>query len=275
MKTKTEEVKAEDKTEVKAEEKVVEDTTQTDSPKVEVPTTKEQTIQETEPQVTEDLPADKEEERRAFQEQRLEIKRLKEEKEARIKSESAFDVFRPKANPQSQSGPIRVEDFTDSYTGEIDWASYNREVNNALQGVKESARFEAQQTVQDTIDENNARTKYPDLFSDPETEQEIADRWFAAKMRGENPSISDIASRVAKRFGTAVSKAEKIGAEKILEEVSPKEQAALAAEGETSSSSRGQISDDEFEKLKQQSRGRGSEAEDAIVKRLKAVPYNK
>jgi hypothetical protein len=92
-------------------------------------------------------------------------------------------------------------------------------------------------------------------------------------MRGENPSISDIASRVAKRFGTAVSKAEKIGAEKILEEVSPKEQAALAAEGGTSSTTRNQISDDEFETLRRQSRGKDSSAEDAIAKRLKAVPY--
>ena len=267
MDTKTEEVKA--------VESVVEETTQTNPPQVEVPTTKEQTNQEakTDSQVTEDLPTDVDEQRRAFQEQRLEIKRLKEENEARVKNESAFDVFRPKAVPQAPNGPIRVEDYTDPYTGEVDWNKYNGAVNSTLQGVKEAARFEAQQTVQETIDENNARSKYPDLFADHETEQEIADRWFAAKMRGENPSISDIASRVAKRFGTAVSKAEKIGAEKILEEVSPKEQAALAAEGGTSSANRNQISDDEFETLRRQSRGKDGSAEDAIAKRLKAVPY--
>jgi len=261
--------------EVKAEESVVEETTQTNSPQVKAPITEEQTNQEAnlDSQVIDDLPADVQEQRRAFQEQRLEIKRLKEENEARAKSESAFDVFRPKATIQSQSYPIRVEDYKDPYTGEIDLDSYNRAVNIALQNVKESAKYEAQQTVQETLDENNARAKYPDLFADRETEQEIADRWFAAKMRGENPSVSDIASRVAKRFGSAVSKAEKIGAEKILEEVSPKEQAALAAEGGTSFSNRNQISDDEFEALRRQSRGKDSNAEDAIVKRLKAVPY--
>jgi len=270
----TEEVKTE---KVKAEEKVVEETTQTDSPKVEVPTTEEQTIQEakTDSQVTEDLPVDEEEQRRAFQAQRLEIKRLKEEKEARVKSESAFDVFRPKEAPVASSIPIRVEDFTDPYTGEVNWNAYNTAVNNTLQNVQKTARFEAQQTTQEIIDENNARSNYPDLFADRETEQEIADRWFAAKMRGENMSVSEIAKRVAKRFGSAVSKAEKIGAEKILEEVSPKEQAALAAEGETSTSSRQQLSDEEFERLKRQSRGKGSEAEDAIATRLKAVPYSK
>ena len=65
-------------------------------------------------------------------------------------------------------------------------------------------------------------------------------------MRGENPTVSEIAGRVAKRFGTAVSKAEKIGAEKILEEVYPKEQAALAAQGGTSTSNRNQISNEEY-----------------------------
>ncbi len=259
-----------------AEEKVVEETTQVAPPPTQVPSTEEQTNQEakTDSQVTEDLPVDAEEQRRAFQEQRLEIKRLKEENAARAKSESAFDVFRPKAVPQAPNAPIRVEDFKDPYTGELDLDRYNAAVNDTLQRVQQNARFEAQQTTNDTLDENKARTTYPELFADPETEQEIADRWFAAKMRGENPSVSDIASRVAKRFGSAVSKAEKIGAEKILEEVSPKEQAALAAEGGTSFTSRSQISNDEFETLRKQSRGTGSSAEDAIAQRLKGIPYN-
>jgi len=256
---------------IKAEEKAVEETTQTNSPQVEVPATEEQTSQVTDSQVTDELPAEVEEQRRAFQEQRLEIKRLKEEKEARVKSESAFDVFRPKAAPQPQSGPIRVEDYKDPYTGEVDWNKYDGAVNNALQRVQQTARFEAQQTTTDLLDEREARTKYPDLFADKDSEQDIADKWLAAKMRGENPSISDIADRVAKRFGTAVSKAEKVGAEKVLEQITPKEQAALAAEGETSATSKAQLSDAEFERLRVQSRGKGTDADDAIVKRLKAL----
>jgi hypothetical protein len=257
-----------------AEQKEVDVATQTSPPQVEAPPTEEQTNQvNTDSQVTDELPVDVEEQRRAFQEQRLEIKRLREEKEARAKSESAFDVFRPKAVPQTQSGPIRVEDYTDPYTGVLDTNRYNEAVNNKLQFAEQNARFTAQQTVQETLDENKAKDKYPELFADPETEQEIADRWFAARMRGENPSVFDIAGRVAKRFGTAVSKAEKIGAEKILEQVSPKEQAALAAEGGTSFTSRNQLSNDEFETLRRQSRGRDSSAEDAVAKRLKRIPY--
>jgi len=256
------------------EEKAADVTAQTSPPQVEAPLTEEQTSQETDSQVTDELPVDVEEQRRAFQEQRLEIKRLKEENEARAKSESAFKVFRPQA-PQAQSNPIRVEDFKDPYTGELDLDRYNGAVNNALLNAKQGARYEAQQAVEERLDEDKARTKYPELFADAETEQEIADRWFAARMRGENPTVSDIAGRVAKRFTTAVSKAEKIGAEKILEEVSPKEQASLAAEGGTSYSSRNQISDDEFERLKRQSRGRDSSAEEAIAKRLKGIPYEK
>lgn len=270
-----------DQTSVKAEEKVVENvTTQTDSPKVEEPTTEVQTTtvegvdQVSTSESTDDSPAGSEnwtaEQRRAFQEMRLENKRLKEQVQATTKKESAFNVFRPQTPPVSQPAQVRVEDYQDQLTGETNWTAYNQAVNTAIANASKQAEFVAQQTAQDIVDENNARTKYPELFNDQETEQEIADRWFAAKMRGENPSITQIAERVAKRYSRAVSKAEKIGAEKAFNELSEKEQAGLSASGQTSEPARQEASQEDIERLRVRSRGGD---DDAITARISKIPY--
>ena len=250
------------------------DTTQANPPQAEAQITQEQTIEESavSEQANDDLPASVEEQRRAFQEQRLEIKRLREEKEVREKSESAFAAFRPKAVPV-QNAPIRVEDYADPYTQEVDWTRYNNAVNARLQHA-ESVAYQASTTTADQIDEFQARQKHPDLFADRDLEQEIADKWFAAKMRGENVTISDVSDRLAKRFEKTVSKAEKIGAEKMLAEVTPKEQAALSASGLTPAPARQVSSQEELERLRLMSRGRGQESLDAIAARLKGVPWN-
>lgn len=276
---KTDEVKTEDKpevkTEVKAEEKVVEETTQDNSPESEVPATEEQTTDEGKPdsEGLDDLPGDTEEQRRAFQGMRQEIKRLKGEKEERAKSESAFDVFKPVNAPQPQSSPIRVEDYQDSYTGEVDWNKYNTAMNNALVQTQKSARYEAQQTAQETVDENNARSKHPEVFANKDLEEEVAARWLFDRMNGKNTPLTKIAKIVSDKSSKAVSTAEKIGAEKMLNEVSSKEQASVAADGETSATGKQALSDEEFENLRARSRGKGRQSEDAIATRLKNIPY--
>jgi len=279
MNKQTEEVKTEVKpeveAEVKAEEKVVDETTQDNSPESKAPVTQEQTEEgKPDSQVSDDLPEDSEEQRRAFQAMRQEIKRLKEEGSAREKNESAFDIFRPNAGvPQSQSSPIRVEDYQDPYSGEIDWNKYNGAMNNALQQTQKTAQAEAQRTTQEIIDENNARTKHPEVFSDKDLEEEAASRWLFDRMNGRNTPLSDIVDKIASRSNKAVTKAEKIGAEKMLEEVSSKEQAAVAVEGETSATSKKAISDEEFDSLRRASRGKGRTSEEAIAQRLKGVPW--
>lgn len=186
-------------------------------------------------EVPDSLPNDTEEQRRAFQEMRLENKRLKEEMEARGKTESAFDAFRPK----QVTSQLDMGQFTDPMTGEIDLARYNQSV---VAQANQTATVQANQAVDERLDEFQARNKYPDVFTDKESEQEVADRWFAAKMRGENPSVSEIAKKVASRNSKAVSKAEEIGAEKALNELTPKEQAGLNAQSVTSSQANAELS---------------------------------
>lgn len=245
-----------------AEEKT---TSPTNSPPVEAPTTEEQTtteqadqsVQEESTDVTEAKPKDP----RDYQVERLaeENRRLKADK----RQGSAFDAFRPQVQPNQG---VDVEQFKDPY-GEINWNAYQQAVTSHAQ---QAANATAQQTVQELIDENNARNKYPDLFADPDVEQEIADRWVAAKLRGENVSVSDVAERIAKRNSKDVSKAEKRGAEKMLQEVTEKEQAGLSASSQTSQGSRAAESQENLEYLSDQTR-QGNE--DAIVERLKTIPW--
>lgn len=260
---------------------VTKDVVETDTTQVAPPATEAQTINEqtTEKQVPAESVSkevsdvsDQTEpvEPKDYQVQRLaeENRRLKEEKKARLANESAFNAFRPQVAPVSQPGVVRIEDYTDQLTGETNWNAYNQAQLQREQQVIQQAEWRAQQTTQDVLDENNARSKYPEVFSDPEVEQEVADRWFAAKMRGENPTISDIAERVSKRFQQAVSKAEKIGAEKMLNEVSAKEQATLEATGQNVNQTAS--SQDELDDLRLKTRVGN---QDAITARIKAIPW--
>lgn len=202
-----------------------------------------------------------EEQRKAFQQQRLEIKKLKEEQEARKKGESAFDSFRPK--PQ-QLGVPDINNFVNADTGAVDWSGYNQAVINQAQSV-------ATQTVQDQIDENNARQKFPDVFADPDLEEAVAGQWFANKLQGKDTSISDLAEKFSKKLTKATTKAQKEGAKKALTELTPKEQASLSVQGQ-STGAQTQANVEEEETLRQKAR-HGDE--DALTQLMKGVSWKK
>lgn len=257
-----------------AEEQVVETvTTQDSSPASESPITGDETTQEETVQTPVAEESNEQamtlEQRRAFQEMRLENKRLKEEMEARPKAESAFNAFKAQT-PPVPSGPIRVENFQDPITGETNWQEYNNAQQVREQQIIQQARFEAQSTVQETLDEERARTKYPELMSDPTTEKQIASRWFYEKAQGNNVSISDIASEFARNFKQAVSKAEKVGAERILNEVSEKEKAGLTAPSQSSQQSARASSNEDSERLVAGTRVGN---QDAVTARISKIPW--
>ena len=241
-----------------AVESVEETTSQTSSPQVEVPTTEEQTApiqadQPVEEQVA-DVQTDEPNDPREYQ-----IKRLAEENR-RLKSENkgnAFDAMRPQGQQQ-----VDIRNYTDEF-GNVNYAGYNQAVNSQIQTV-------ATQTVRELQDEQNARAKHPELFADPDIEQEIADVWLASKLRGVDTPISDIAARFSKRLSKDVSKAEKKAVEKVLQEVSVKEQAGLAAPGQTSQGARQVQSEEDLEQLSQATR-HGND--DAIVARMSKIPW--
>ena len=270
---------ADQKSAVVEEKKEETVTSQTSSPQVEESTTEAQTTQEevvdqgSSSESSDNLPVGSEnwtaEQRKAFQEQRQEIKRLKEQVARREESESAFSAFRQQAPPVGQTSPVRIENYQNEY-GETNWQAYNQAVQEHDRAILSQARFEAQQVAEEIADENNARSKHEDLFKDKYFEQRVADRWLASNMRGENKSISQIADDEADLFGKAVSKAEKIGAEKALNEVSEKEQAGLSASGQTSESGKQAVSESEYSDLVMRTR-KGSD--DAIAERISKIPW--
>jgi hypothetical protein len=259
----------------KAEEKGVEtDTTQVDSPTTESPITGDTNdVSVSDDQGTQaetsDVKFQTEEERRAFQEMRLENKRLKEQLESSEVKESAFDMFR-QTPPAGNSETVRVENFQDPVTGETNWQAYNYAMQQREQQVLQQARFEAQQTVKEEMDEANARSKFPELFADKNTEKLIASQWFFEKANGRNVPIVQIAEEFARNYKRAVSKAEKIGEERILNEVTEKEKATLTAESQTTSSAKQAQTSADLEDLSLRTR---TGDENAIASRLSKISW--
>lgn len=258
------------------EEKVVEtETTQDSSPQSESPITGDETVQggsDVQAPVAEDSAETNgmtEEQRRAFQEQRLEIKRLKEEKEALPRGESAFNVFRANTPPVSNE-PVQIQNFMDPITGETNWQSYNQAQQQREQSIVQQAKSEARSEVQELMDEEKARAKFPDQMNDPVTEKQIAARWLYEKWQGNNVSVTQIAGEFARNFKQAVSKAEKVGAERVLNEVSEKEKAGLTA---SSQSSQGAARASSMEDQAQLTAATRSGSDDAITARISKIPW--
>lgn len=259
-----------------AEQQAVEsDTTQPSSPQGESPITGDETMQgeavvQTPVVEESDEPAGMtEEQRRAFQDMRLENKRLKEERE-QPRGESAFAPFRAVPTPPVSQGLVQVQQFTDLVTGETNWQAYNAAQQQREQQILAQARFEAQSTVQETLDEERARTKYPELMNNPETEKLIAAQWFYEKAQGKNVPITQIAEGFARNFKQAVSKAEKVGADRVLNEVSEKEKAGLVARGQSSQGSVRAQSQEEAERLSFATRSGNA---DAVTARISKIPW--
>lgn len=200
----------------------------------------------------------------------MENKRLKEEIESRTPKESAFTPFRPQTAPVGAVAPLQVQNFQDPVTGEINWGAYNQAQNVREQQILQQARAEAQRVTEELVDEQTARSKFPELMNDKETEKLIAGQWIYEKMQGNNVSVTDIAERFARNFKQAVSKAEKIGAEKILNEVTEKEKAALTASGQTSQPSRSSASQEEQSYLSERTR-KGDY--NAVEARISKIPW--
>ncbi len=252
-------------------EKAVEKTTQASSPQAEVPEVTGDQTQQAQQNVEPDLPNTEEEKRRAFQQQRLENKQLKEEldklkseQEGRVKNESAFNSFRAPAQPAGQAD---INQYTNPITGEVNWNGYNAALNAV---ARQEASYQASQTVREQLDEYQARSKYPEVFKDKDLEEEVASRYLFYRLKGENVSIEDLAGRVAKRMVKVLDKAAQQGAEQALTELSPKEQASLAISGVNSAPVQKTQQAQEDESLKFTVRRGGREADEALARLMAA-----
>lgn len=260
-----------DETKNVAAESAVETTTQPSSPQGKAPETQVETTTKEQQVVEPDLPNEESEARRAFQQQRLENKQLKEEldrlkseQEGRMRNESAFNSFRAPTQPGVQQ--VDINQFVEPTTGEVNWNGYNAALNASAQAI---AANQASQTVKEQLDEYQARSKYPDVFKDKELEKEVAARYLFERLNGNtNVTVESLAGQVAKRINKALDKAAQQGAEQALTELSPKEQASLAVQGTTSAPSRTAQSAEEEQATRLKIRRGGEEGIDALARAL-------
>jgi len=192
---------------------------------------------------------------------------LAEERAKRTRLERAFS---PKTQPQTQGTP----EWYDSETQSVDVHKLQqREVNlqqkigtleNQLTGLtrKEEEKQEAE-----------AYATYPELdpksgdFDDRFQKQLIS--YMATEFaEGNNPSMKQAADDIVALAERRAKKAEKEGARKALESISPKEQAALEATGRSDR----RLPSEDLASLRATSRRGGTKGSEAIMKRLSKIP---
>jgi hypothetical protein len=190
---------------------------------------------------------------------RQELKALKEEKNQRTKGESAFAPFRQVAAPTF----VEPTQYTDPTTGEVNWQGYT-------QAREQQIRYEAVQAAQETVDEQLARQKHPELFADREIEEEIAAKWLWAKTHGQNVTVSEISDKIAQKYSKAKQQGEQQGAQKMLAEVGAKEQAGLTPGSQAGSQARQAEANADFEQVRVASRYGN---QDALAARMRNVAW--
>jgi len=179
------------------------------------------------------------EQAKAFQEMRRRIKELEEQVGEKKARQSAFDQLKPKYSPdqiQQAKEQVDINKFIDPTTGQFQAHLYNEAVNKTIDATRREAQFTASQTVAQSMDEARAKDKYPAL--DPESEEfnrdfeeSVASKYFFQLYQGKNPSIYKIASKEAKVFVKDIKKVEQETTQKVKEQLTEKEQAALSASG--------------------------------------------
>ncbi|MFZ5845669.1 MAG: hypothetical protein ACOY0S_04340 [Patescibacteria group bacterium] len=207
-----------------------------------------------------------EEQARAFQEMRQEIKRLKEERAERAKNE---DYLREAMPPSAPAAPpaVDINRFINPDTGEFDADGFNR----AHEARYQALRAEMLSLKQD-LDEREARLKHPELDKDKQFEEEVAKTWLWENYRGNPVSFSQVAAKIKETRAKTVVASEEEGAKKAMEALSAKEQASLEVSPQTSAAARKEQSEAEDQALRGRTRGGDDQA---LAQRMAKIPWVK
>lgn len=190
--------------------------------------------------------------------------------EERAKRVSLERVFTPTTQSQSQDKP----DWYDPDTNSVDVSKLQE--REALMQQKMST-LESQLTginrKEEKIQEKEAYATYPELnpksgdFDDNFQEQLIS--YMATSFaKGKQITMKQAADNIIALSEKRAKKAEKEGAQKALESLSPKEQAALEATGRSDR----RLPSEDHDSLRAKSRQGGRSGQEAIMKRLSRIP---
>lgn len=254
----------------------------TDAPKAELkpetetqeeamPASEEKTTEETKVELAE-LPEDaKERTREQFEKLKSSYR---EEREKRIQMEKTFQEMQLKPKPQQ---PV-VEDWYDPETNAVDLAKLRAretrrdaeltQLRQQVQGVQAQTQAQQEKEVFDLYPElNPSGDKFDESLHDA-----VTGYLTTQLLKGKNPTFKEGAEavlKIADRKATkSAQEAEKTGAKKALEQLSPKEQAALEATGRSDRRPKGK----DLEFLSRESRRGDARGIEAIVERMKAIP---
>ena len=218
------------------------------------------------------------EQAKAFQAQRLEIKKLKEEKAKKERAGGAFDALKSPTRQVMPEMP-KIETFMDA-EGRVDVVGYQ----GAIQRYQETQTYRVQagqRELRQEMEESVMKMKDPRL--DPDSsgydqnfEARVADRWSRLALEALNkgqqePTISQAYGEVVEE-GVSPKDKEQISKE-ALEKVSEKEQAASTAEVPSSTPrARETKMVSGFEELRQRTKEGDNEA---LMARIRAAEEGK
>ena len=196
----------------------------------------------------------------------------RKERARRLKLEQSMNQFQTSPQPQPET-----EDWYDEETGTVKVDKLRAREKAQADRI---ARLEQQ--VQGVSGQNQAQQEkelyvaYPELNPDGDRFNEdfykvVRRTLTAAYIDGETPHPKEIADAIMGIAGRKTKQAEEEGAKKALEQLSPKEQAALEATGR--SDRRLPVKD--LESLSRATRKGGDASYAAIIERMKGTPAGK
>jgi len=194
---------------------------------------------------------------------------LAEERERRMRLERVFTTNTPQQQRQQE-----VPEWYDPDTQSVDVKKLQQR-ENALQqkiGLLESqltgiTRKEEEQQEQETY------KAYPELNPksgdfDERFQKQLISYLATEYAEGRRPTMKQAADDIVALAERRAKNAEKVGAQKALESLSPKEQAALEATGRSDR----RIPSENLEAVRARTRLGGRQGTDAIMKRLQKIP---
>lgn len=162
---------------------------------------------------------------------------LADERGRRVKAEQVFNKIWTPQPQQAQQQPAPLPDYYNPDTGEVDVTKLDQHNQALRQQVTQLS-----QTVQGFADENQTKQEeeafasYPELNPsgskfNQEFHNAVSGYITNTLLKGEKVTFKKAADKIANLSTKDVKKAEKEGAKQALEQLSPKEQAALEATG--------------------------------------------
>jgi hypothetical protein len=199
-------------------------------------------------------------------------KDLATERERRVRLEQTLQVPQQQQTQQQPESDSPYPEYYNPETGEVDVVKLNQREQQFQQQIQQlEQRTNTIAKAEQVKQEQETYSAYPELNPSGEKFDQafhdaVSGALTAAYLRGETPTFKSVADNVAEFAGKQAKKAEKAGATKALEELSPKEQAAMEATGR---SDRRTETQQPLEDLQKKTREGNL---DAIIERMKNVP---